>query len=216
MHKTIKTQLTTMRKIKNIFLRHPKKDRVDIKDFEFDENKDPLKDIQDKYSFNGDLLDLFINNKGLVVHKWHHYIPIYEKYFSKFRNTKVRFLEIGVCKGGSIEMWRKYLGDEATIYGIDINEECRNFDGHSGSIRIGSQTDLSFLDGVIEEMQGVDIILDDGSHKMHDIETTLQNLFPKLSNGGLYVIEDLHTAYWQNWGGGINSKNNFFNTIRKL
>ena len=31
-----------------------------------------------------------------------------------------------------------------------------------------------------------------------------------MSYGGIYMIEDLHTAYWRRFGGGYQSKNNFF------
>ena len=49
-----------------------------IKKFSFDEDKVDLikKDIQEKYNHHSELLDIFTNNKGLIVHKWHHYIPI--------------------------------------------------------------------------------------------------------------------------------------------
>ena len=85
--------------------------------------------IKERYSFDGDLLDIFTEGVEKPVHKWHHYIPIYDRYFSRWRNTNFRFLEIGVWNGGSLEMWRKYFGDEAVIFGIDIDEDCRRFDG---------------------------------------------------------------------------------------
>jgi hypothetical protein len=31
-------------------------------------------------------------------------------------------------------------------------------------------------------------------------------MFPKIKNGGLYVVEDLHTSYWRNYGGGCRKK----------
>jgi hypothetical protein len=65
-------------------------------------------------------------------------------------------------------------------------------------------------------MGGVDIILDDGSHFMSDIRLSLKYLFPHLNYGGIYVIEDLQTSYWKTFGGGINSKNNFYNFVREL
>src|SRR5690606_7193808 len=88
---------------------------------------DVAADIRDKYQFDGDLLRIYAGNTGAVVHKWHHYIPIYDRYFARFRNTPVRFLEIGVSKGGSLQMWRQYLGPEARICGIDINPDCARF-----------------------------------------------------------------------------------------
>jgi 23S rRNA U2552 (ribose-2'-O)-methylase RlmE/FtsJ len=163
--------------------------------FAFNKDLDVKRDIQNKYGHNGDLLDLFATNKDYIVHKWHHYIPLYERYFSSFRGRKIRFLEIGVSHGGSLQMWRKYFGDDAIIFGIDIDAECEKYNGQAGQVRIGSQTDKNFLESVVKEMGGVDIVLDDGSHVMKHITTTLEYLFPSLTEVGVYMIEDLHTAY---------------------
>ena len=113
-------------------------------------------------------------------------------------------------------MWRKYFGKEAVIFGIDINPECGKLNGLAGQVRIGSQTDEDFLVSVVKEMGGVDIILDDGSHCMEHISATLKYLFPHLSYNGIYMIEDLHTAYWESFGGGYESKSNFFGVIMDL
>ncbi len=193
-------------------------DYINIGKFEFKigEHSDVKKDIQDKYGHNGDLADLFATNKNFIVCKWHHYIPLYERYFKPFRGRKIRFLEIGVDKGGSLQMWRKYFGDDAIIFGIDINPECERYNGLAGQVRIGSQVDEPFLASVVKEMGGVDIVLDDGSHRMEHIPVSLKYLFPHLSNGGIYMVEDLHTAYWKNFGGGYRAKTNFFGFLRDL
>ncbi len=172
--------------------------------------------LKNRLGFTGDLADIYAAGAPQVIHKWHHYLPIYDRYFSPWREKPVRFLEIGVSKGGSLAMWRKYFGPDAIIYGIDIDEACRAHDGIDGQVRIGSQTDTAFLSSVIEEMGGVDIVLDDGSHHMSHIPVTLEHLMPKVAQGGLYMIEDLHTSYWKNWGGGFFSRRNFFNYIRRL
>ena len=114
-------------------------------------------------------------------------------------------------------MWRRYFGKQAKIFGIDIDRECKQFDGISGVVRIGSQTDREFLEKVVDEMGGeVDIVLDDGSHNMNDIKATLETLFPRLSRNGVYMIEDLHTSYWKKFGGGYLARRNFFNHVRSL
>jgi hypothetical protein len=187
-----------------------------IERFAFDKDLDVSRDIQDKYGYNGVLLDFFAANKGSAVHKWHHFIPLYERYFSSFRGRKIRFLEIGVSKGGSLQMWRKYFGDDAIIFGIDIDAECAQFNGLAGQVRIGSQADRNFLESVVNEMGGVDVVLDDGSHHMEHITASLTYLFPNLSVGGIYMIEDLHTAYWKSWGGGYGAKTNFFRFVMDL
>lgn len=187
-----------------------------MKQFRFDEGADVAADIRDKYGFDGDLLELFAGNNGAVVHKWHHYIPIYDRYFAPYRNTPMRFLEIGVNKGGSLQMWRRYFGDDAVLFGIDINADCAQFDGQAGQVRIGSQDDPDFLADVVQEMGGVDVVLDDGSHRMAHIRATFLALFPALADGGLYMIEDLHTAYLPRFGGGYRSNDNFFRFVREL
>ena len=83
-------------------------------------------------------------------------------------------------------------------------------------MRIGSQDDPAFLQAVVDEMGGVDVVLDDGSHVMAHIEASYRSLFPRLSVGGLYMIEDLHTAYWEDWGGGLGAPGNFFTKISKM
>ncbi len=172
--------------------------------------------ISESFGYRGDLLPLFAENEGPLVHKWHHYIPLYDRYFSRYRSTKVRMLEIGVSKGGSLAMWRKYFGSDAILYGIDIDPRCAAFDGKNAQVRIGSQADRGFLEAVVSEMGGIDIVLDDGSHVMQHIRSSLEILFPLLHNGGTYLIEDLHTCYWRNWGGGYRSGQNIFRLVSEL
>ncbi|MCV2894750.1 class I SAM-dependent methyltransferase [Lentibacter sp. XHP0401] len=187
-----------------------------MKKFRFPEDGDVAADIRERYGFDGDLLDIYANNEGVKVHKWHHYLPLYDRYFSRYRGTPVKFLEIGVNNGGSLQMWRRYFGKDAVICGIDINPACAQYDGQSGMVRIGSQDDPAFLAEVVAEMGGVDVVLDDGSHRMPHVDTSLKVLFPLLTQGGTYMIEDLHTAYYPRFGGGFKAPGNFFNTVRKM
>lgn len=187
-----------------------------MKKFRFPEDGDVAADIRERYGFDGDLLDIYAENEGVKVHKWHHYLPIYDRYFSQYRDTPVKFLEIGVNNGGSLQMWRRYLGKDAVLCGIDINPDCAQYDGQSGMVRIGSQDDPTFLADVVKEMGGVDVVLDDGSHRMPHIEASLRALFPLLTTGGTYMIEDLHTAYYPRFGGGFDAPTNFFNTVRRM
>lgn len=192
-----------------------KKTVYDIGHYAFD-GDDVTSDIHQKYGFEGELLEIYAAATGKLVHKWHHYIPLYDQYFSGWRGTSVRFLEIGVSKGGSLSLWRRYFGPNAIIFGVDIDEACHQYNGIDGEVRIGSQDDPDFLAKVIAEMGGVDVVLDDGSHIMRHLRSTLETVFPKVSSGGIYMIEDLHTAYWPKFGGGLNDDENFFNYVREL
>ena len=162
-----------------------------------------------------DIERIFWSNRGPVVHKWLHYLPIYDRYLSRYRGTPVRMLEIGVYRGGSLHLWREYLGPEATIFGIDINPECAAVNGIDGQVRIGSQADAAFLRSVVGEMGGVDIVLDDGSHVGRHIRASLDALFPLLADDGLYLIEDVHTAYSRRYDGRF-SRHNFMRLLGRL
>jgi hypothetical protein len=52
-----------------------------------------------------------------------------------------------------------------------------------------------------------DVILDDGSHICNEVIETFVNLFPKIKPGGMYLVEDLHTSYWKDYGGGLWKSN---------
>lgn len=151
----------------------------------------------------GKFAEIFFENENQVVNKWLHYLPIYERIFGKYSGKPIRFLEIGVFRGGSMNLWREYFGPEARIFGVDINPDCAQFDGISGQVRIGSQDDPDFLRRVVAEMGGVDVVLDDGSHVASHQRASFEALFPLLNEGGLYVIEDLHTSYWPGFEGGL-------------
>lgn len=162
-----------------------------------------------------DIERLFWSNQGPVVHKWLHYLPLYDRYLAKYRGTDVKMLEIGVYKGGSLHLWREYLGPKATIFGIDINPDCASVNGIDGQVRIGSQADPEFLARVVREMGGVDVVLDDGSHVGRHIRASLDTLFPLLSDNGLYLIEDVHTAYSRRYDGRF-SRHNFMRLLGRL
>ena len=150
----------------------------------------------------GALAEIFFSGRGRRIHKWVHYLPTYERYFSAWQGKAPRFLEIGVFGGGSLDMWREYFGADAIIYGIDINSECAGLATPPTQIRIGSQDDSGFLKSIVAEMGGVDLILDDGSHIGKHQRKSFQTLFPLLTEGGVYMIEDTHTSYWPRYSGG--------------
>ena len=65
----------------------------------------------------------------------------------------LRFLEIGVSHGGSLEVWRKYFGPDAVIHGLDIDPQCAYVVPPSvARVHIGSQGDKELLRRVVEEM----------------------------------------------------------------
>jgi hypothetical protein len=158
----------------------------------------------------------FLTNDAKVIHKWMHYFPIYEKHFLPWRNKTINFLEIGVSKGGSLQMWKRFFGPLATIVGIDVNPKCKALEEDGIHIRIGDQSDTKFLGDLIEEFGEFDLVLDDGSHRMEHIRKTFDFLYPKITKNGVYIVEDLHTAYWEEFGGGVEQTDSFINISKKF
>jgi hypothetical protein len=162
------------------------------------------------------LWERFLENKGRETFKCTHYFPIYERYFAPWRNRSLVFMEIGVNSGGSLQMWQRYFGPLARIVGIDINPECKKCEEPGIFVRIGDQSSPEFLQSVLDEFGMPDIVLDDGSHKMNDILASFNFLYPRQHKNALYVIEDLCTSYWEEYGGGVHRQESFINIAKSL
>ena len=158
----------------------------------------------------------FLSNDKRVIHKWKHYFPIYERHFRDFVYKPVTFIEIGCGLGGSLPMWKRYFGPHARIIGIDINPECKNFEEDQIEVYIGQQQDCQFLQSLIDEVGTPDIVLDDGSHVMSHVMASFQFLYPRMLKNGIYMVEDLHTAYWDEYEGGLRKPTTFIELCKNL
>jgi len=156
-----------------------------------------------------DLEKYFTENTGRLIHKWKHYFEIYDRHFSRFRNTDVHIVEFGVSQGGSLQMWKEYFGPNCKIFGIDINPHCKNLEEDQIQIFIGDQEDRKFLKSLIETIPRIDILIDDGGHKMKQQINTFEEIFNHIDKNGVYLCEDLHTSYWPGWGGGYRKNSTF-------
>ena len=155
----------------------------------------------------------YLTNNGRPIYKYAHYFPIYERHFGPFVNRTTTFIEIGVMKGGSLQLWKRYLGPFAQIIGIDIDPACKMMEEDQIAVRIGDQGDPAFLQQIIDEFGSPDIVLDDGSHMMSHISGSFKFLYPRMSKNGAYMVEDLHTAYWDEYEGGHARAGSLYRTV---
>ena len=162
------------------------------------------------------LWPLFLNHQGRIAHKWVHYFPIYERHFQRFVNRPMTMIEIGCGEGGSLQLWKQYFGPYAQIFGLDIKPECKAFEEEQIQVRIGDQSDEQFLLSVIEETGPPEIIVDDGSHMMAHITGSFRCLYSTMAPDGVYLVEDLHTAYWEEYGGGLRKPESFIEYSKNL
>jgi hypothetical protein len=144
----------------------------------------------------------------------HNFTEFYDRIFGNMRDHTFNFLEVGVFFGASVRMWNEYFPN-ATIYGADT------FEGTQGNGNVfqnpetyykewsqnrSKNVELIKLDqsSKIEMQKFVDycksrnirfkIIIDDGSHLMYDQQITFFYLWELLEEGGIFIIEDIHTS----------------------
>lgn len=126
----------------------------------------------------------------------HGYLSVYDSVFSKFKDKEINFLEIGVYRGDSASLWGAYFSC-ANIFMSDIFDKTsilsdynvKFFRGDSGSAE-----DVAKLIEYAKEKSKkdtFDVIIDDGSHFQYDQMNGIGNLFPHVSDGGCYIIEDI-------------------------
>jgi hypothetical protein len=60
--------------------------------------------------FEGAFGKLYSAHEGRLAIKWDHYFRVYDRHFAQFQGRAVKFLELGVSQGGSLQIWRKYFG----------------------------------------------------------------------------------------------------------
>lgn len=128
------------------------------------------------------------------------YFEVYDELFSRYKNREITFVEIGVLGGGSLFMWRKFLGPKARIIGVDLNPNAKKWQEYGFEIYIGSQADVNFWKMFIDEVGKVDVILDDGGHTYEQQIVTTEMLLSNVNDNGMLVVEDTHTSYMDGFG----------------
>ena len=146
------------------------------------------------------LEEYFFNHRGRLITKWAHYFEIYHRHFERFRYRKPVIMEIGVFHGGSLQMWHDYFGPGTRVVGVDIHPACLKFEDEMTTIIIGDQADRNFLAQVRERVPRIDILIDDGGHKMEQQIATFEELYPHIQPEGIYLCEDIHTSVITGWG----------------
>lgn len=157
------------------------------------------------------LRECFDSVKDHSSDKWDSYFSVYDRHMPPWVGT---FVEVGVQKGGSLDMWSIYFSGRWSlpdIIGIDVDPECAKLKYSDPKIKviIGDQSDPAFWDKFLSENEKIDVFIDDGGHFMDQQILTFEKVFPKLSVGGVYFCEDTHTSYMSYNGGGLKSRSSF-------
>lgn len=128
-----------------------------------------------------------------------HYTELYDMFFRPFRDTEIRFLEMGLMNGGpahsnevgrdtvaspSVQMRRAYF-TKAKIIGLDVSDFSA-FGTKRFHFEQRYLEDVSALNRAADELGSLDNVVDDESYAAHHQQNAFLELFPLLSYGGLY------------------------------
>ena len=144
----------------------------------------------------------------------HGFTNFYESFFLKFKKAK-KVCEIGIGgvmwqQGGQLpaassRVWLDYFPsanvfifdsfDEVSEEEVSIIENFLEENKSRISLTVGDQSNRKDLESFVKTTkEGIDILVDDGGHSMEQQQVSLGFLFPYIKNGGIYVLEDLHTS----------------------
>lgn len=152
--------------------------------------------------------DIVAAHKGKVVDKWRSYLDVYDSIFPQYKDKPINILEIGVANGGSLEVWAEYFPNAEHIVGCDINPECGKLEYSDSriSVVVGDSNTIETMEKIIDIVgRPFDIIIDDGSHINADVIKTFALYHRYMMPKGMYIVEDLHTSYWDVCNGGLHS-----------
>jgi glycosyltransferase involved in cell wall biosynthesis len=145
-----------------------------------------------------ELADRFSTDKNRHTGNRHAYARVYEQLIGNRRLGLRGLLEITrtdeALQVASAELWLEYF-PFAGIYSAGLAAGPPTRKDRVQYIRC-DQSDDTELDALAQRLatEPIDVIVDDGSHASADQQATFVALFPLLSDGGWYFIEDLD---WQ-------------------
>jgi len=161
-----------------------------------------------KYGTDKGHTDITAHNFGKRRGYTHDYASVYDLLFSQGRNNIKHLLECGIATldrrdginpagseesalGPSLRMWRSYFPN-ATITDIDINAHSLFTDERNETYQC-DQTDPQSIQRFLNQIPGrqFDIVIDDGLHEYHAGIALFENMIDRLTDYGVYVIEDV-------------------------
>lgn len=112
-----------------------------------------------------------------------------------------RVCEVGVEHGHGLDLFQALFPD-GLVCGVDADGGCR---WPEGTVRVICDQDSVSLPGrLLAVSPGWDLIVDDASHDGGKTAATFLLLWPLISPGGFYVIEDWQVALgWPGWDGSM-------------
>ena len=147
------------------------------------------------------MLQILVDDTRTDKNTCHSYLTTYEKLLCKKKESAKNILEIGICKGGSIQLWHDYFTN-ANIYAMDIMHINDVYDKIKNNDRISLMTSTNAYDekvikeNFIDNNIKFDMILDDGPHTFESMCFTAKHYSQLLTDDGILIIEDVQNMDW--------------------
>ena len=147
------------------------------------------------------MLQILVDDTRTDKNTCHSYLTTYEKLLCKKKESAKNILEIGICKGGSIQLWHDYFTN-ANIYAMDIMHINDVYDKIKNNDRISLMTSTNAYDekvikeNFIDNNIKFDMILDDGPHTLESMCFTAKHYSQLLTDDGILIIEDVQSMDW--------------------
>lgn len=129
---------------------------------------------------------------------------IYDRYFHDLARPTATVLELGVYQGQSTKVLASYFND-GKIIAVDATDRGLDFSTFPNIVfERADQRSAQRLRAIAEKHapSGFDIIIDDAAHIGAWSRASYEVLLPLLNAGGLYIVEDWGTGYWNDWPDG--------------
>lgn len=148
-----------------------------------------------------------VNNSLTDKNTSHSYLPLYQTLLGKKQNTAENVLEIGVERGGSIQLWSDFFVN-AHIYGIDLKSDTElrqcgcPVDELVKRPVVSLYTSTNAYDEAtvqhlfLDTGVAFDVVIDDGPHTLDSMVRCIQLYAPLLTYDGVLIIEDVQSWSW--------------------
>jgi len=135
-----------------------------------------------------------------VTTKYAHYGELYDLVLATLP-PRPTVLEIGIANGGSLETWRRILGANARIIGVDLNPSAVALRDDGYEVYILDTGDPASWARLQDDLAGtVDLLVDDGGHTNRQQVAAVIHGIGLVRDGGWIVIEDLHASFMREFG----------------
>jgi hypothetical protein len=157
-----------------------------------------------------ELAETFKTDKGPSYHGYtKHYYAAIQAHLAEQPVRRVGEIGIGFLDcmihaspdykpGASLRMWETFFPD-AAIYGYDIRRELLYSVGRTECIYMDQESDASMREALAAAGGPFDLLIDDGSHRLHHQLNTKLIAGEYVRPGGLLIIEDIEERFLDYW-----------------